>query len=125
MTLGSETRELETLIEELSVLAEGPLAKARVMPRQVYLSEEFLAREEEKIFHQEWLCAGREDDIPEVGDFITYQIGRQPIIVVRLSNQSIHAMANVCRRAGLSVRFTNLFSIWRDSWCNGIIGPCW
>jgi len=73
------------------------LAKARVMPRQVYLSEKFLAREEEKIFHQEWLCAGREDDIPEVGDFITYQIGRQPIIVVRLSNQSIHAMANVCR----------------------------
>jgi len=97
MTLGSETRELESLIEELSVLAKGPLAKARVMPRQVYLSEEFLAREEERIFHQEWLCAGREDDIPEVGDFITYQIGRQPIIVVRLSNQSIHAMANVCR----------------------------
>ena len=55
MTLGSQTRELESLIEELSVLAEVPLAKARVMPRQVYLSEEFLAREEEKIFHQEWL----------------------------------------------------------------------
>jgi len=50
MTLGSETRELESLIEELSVLAKGPLAKARVMPRQVYLSEEFLAREEERIF---------------------------------------------------------------------------
>jgi phenylpropionate dioxygenase-like ring-hydroxylating dioxygenase large terminal subunit len=97
MTLGSETSKLESLIEELSVLAEVPLAKARVMPRQVYLSEEFLAREEERIFHQEWLCAGREDDIPEVGDFITYQIGLQPIIVVRLSNQSIHAMANVCR----------------------------
>ena len=58
MTLGSETRELEALIEELSVLAEGPLAKARVMPRLVYLSEEFLAREEERIFLLEWLCAG-------------------------------------------------------------------
>ena len=97
MTLDSETRELDSLIEELSVLAKGPLAKARVMPRQVYLSEELLAREEERIFHKEWLCAGREDDIPEVGDFITYQIGRQPIIVVRLSDRSIHAMANVCR----------------------------
>ena len=97
MSLGSDTRELDSLIKELSVLAKGPLAKARVMPRQVYLSEELLAREEERIFHQEWLCAGRVDDIPEAGDFITYQIGRQPIVVVRLSNQSIHAMANVCR----------------------------
>ena len=44
MTLDSETRELESLIEELAVLAEGPLAKAHVMPRQVDLSEEFLAR---------------------------------------------------------------------------------
>ena len=66
MTMGSDTRDLNSLIGELSVLAEAPLAKARVMPRQVYLSEELLAREEERIFHKEWLCAGREDDIPEV-----------------------------------------------------------
>ena len=57
MTLGSETSELESLIEELSVLAKGPLAKARVMPRQVYLSEQFLAREEERIFHKEWFLS--------------------------------------------------------------------
>ena len=97
MTSGSDTRELDSLIEELSVLTKEPLATARVMPRKVYLSQEFLARKNERIFHQEWLCAGREDDIPEAGDFITYQIGQQPIIVVRLSNQSIHAMANVCQ----------------------------
>ena len=103
MTFGSEKGELNSLIEELSVVAKGPLTKARVMPRQVYLSEGFLAREEEKIFHQEWLCAGREDDIPEVGDFITYQIGRQPIIVVRLSDRSIHAMANVCRHRMMQI----------------------
>ena len=90
-------RPLDSLIEDLSVLAEKPLAEAFAMPREVYLSEEILVREEERIFHQEWLCAGREDDIPEVGDYITYEIGRQPVIIVRLTNGSIHAMANVCR----------------------------
>ena len=89
--------EVKSLIEELSLLAKRPLDSGRVMPKRVYLSEEFQAEEEKKIFSQEWVCAGREDDIANTGDFLTYQIGYQPIIVIRLADTSIHAMANVCR----------------------------
>ena len=97
MTTSPQTGELEPLIQELSRLAERPSQSGRGMPVGVYISDKFHDAEQKKIFNQEWLCVGREDEIPETGDFLTFKISAQPIIVVRLSNASIHAMANVCR----------------------------
>ena len=97
MNSHSDTGELKWLTQELSRLAAGSPQSGRAMPTGVYLSEEFHDLEQKKIFSQEWLCVGREDEIPEVGDFLTFRISTQPIIVIRLADASIHAMANVCR----------------------------
>ena len=91
------------LIDQLISLANKPIEKACVMPTGVYFSEKFFEMEQEHIFHKEWLCAGREDDIPSSGDFITYQIGRQPIVITRLEDRSVHAMANVCRHRMMQI----------------------
>ena len=66
------------------------------MPPEVYTSEEFLALEQEKIFSREWVCAGRSDTIPEPGDYLTYQIGDQPVFVMRTRDTGIRAFTNVC-----------------------------
>lgn len=87
---------LDIVLNSLRALAEKPLAEATGMPRDVYLSEELLALETKTIFEKEWLCAGRTDDIPNVGDYLTYDIGNQPIIVIRNKDSSIRAMSNVC-----------------------------
>ncbi|MCY3751893.1 MAG: aromatic ring-hydroxylating dioxygenase subunit alpha, partial [Gammaproteobacteria bacterium] len=52
---------------EASVL---PTNEACLLPREVYTSEEFFRFEKEAIFHREWLCAGRVDQVPNVGDYL-------------------------------------------------------
>lgn len=87
---------LDKVLASLHALAAKPLAEATAMPTDVYLSEELLALEQKNIFEKEWLCAGRTDDIPKAGDYLTYDIGDQPIIVIRNKNGSIRGMSNVC-----------------------------
>ncbi len=63
----------------------------------VYLSDELLRLEEERIFAKEWLCIGRAQEIPTAGDYLTYAIDDQPIVVMRGKDGAIHGFANVCR----------------------------
>lgn len=84
------------LLERLSALADKPMAEATAMPREIYLSEDILALEQEKIFSREWLCAGRVDDVAEVGDYMTYHIGDQPVVITRGKDDELHAFSNVC-----------------------------
>ncbi len=85
------------LLGRLSALAGKPLAEATAMPREIYLSEDILALEQEKIFNKEWLCAGRVDDVANAGDYVSYHIGDQPIMIIRGKDGVIRAFANVCR----------------------------
>ena len=89
--------ELKRLLKSLQSLAEKPLSKATAMPAQVYTSQEFHTLEQEKIFSKQWLCAGFAGDIPNVGDYLSYRIGDQPIVIIRQKDNSVAAFANVCR----------------------------
>lgn len=87
----------ETLLTSLEALAALPLEEATAMPPAVYTSTELLTLEEKNIFQQQWLCAGRADIIPTTGDYTTWQIGSQPIVLIRQKDQSVKAFANICR----------------------------
>lgn len=91
------TASAVNLLGRLAALAGKPLSEATAMPREIYLNEDILALEQEKIFNREWLCAGRIDDVPEAGDYKTFRIGDQPIMVIRGKDKKIRAFANVCR----------------------------
>src|SRR5215470_7640477 len=82
---------------ELRANVSVPFAEARAMPKSVYTSPEFLAKEQEHIFAREWLCAGRAEALPEPGDYMTMTIGGEPAIVLRDKDGQIRAMSNVCR----------------------------
>jgi phenylpropionate dioxygenase-like ring-hydroxylating dioxygenase large terminal subunit len=88
--------ELATLLKELGVLAQRPVAQATAMPKAVYTSEQFLALEQTRIFEKEWLCAGRTDALRKPGDYLTYAIGSQPVFVVRTEAGEVRAFSNVC-----------------------------
>ena len=44
--------------QELAQCVARPFEQARAMPRSVYMSEEFVARELSDIFAKEWICVG-------------------------------------------------------------------
>jgi phenylpropionate dioxygenase-like ring-hydroxylating dioxygenase large terminal subunit len=73
---------------------------AKTLPRQYYVSPEVLIQEFERIFTRRWLCVGREDRIPEPGDYFLQPVGSESIIVLRDRTGEVRAYYNVCRHRG-------------------------
>ncbi|WP_338549157.1 aromatic ring-hydroxylating oxygenase subunit alpha [Roseovarius phycicola] len=73
-----------------------PFEQARAMPPSVYTSEEFLEQELSHIFSQDWFCVGRASALCNPGDYVTLELAKQPIIVLRDAEGQLKAMSNVC-----------------------------
>ena len=82
---------------ELAANVAQPFDAARAMPKSVYTSGDFLAREVREIFRREWFCVGRADALREPGDYFATELAGQPIMVVRDAAGRLRAQANVCR----------------------------
>jgi Rieske 2Fe-2S family protein len=82
-----------------------PLLSARHMPGFVYESPEVYSLEKEKIFMRDWLCLGRVEEIPNPGDYMTFRIMDEPVIVVRNNERKLAAFANVCAHRGVEIAF--------------------
>ena len=65
-----------------------------------YLSPAFVRREVEEIWTKQWQVACREEDIPNVGDRINYDIVHQSYLIVRVSKTEIKAFYNSCPHRG-------------------------
>lgn len=85
------------LLEVLSERAALSVDQALTLPAGLYRSQDILELEISNIFNREWLCAGRADAIPASGDYLTFNIGVQPVVIIRQKDQSVRAFANVCR----------------------------
>ena len=65
-----------------------------------YTSEEVFAADMEAVFKTTWLFVGVEPDVPEPGDVMTVDIGRNSILIVRDDDMNVRAYHNVCRHRG-------------------------
>lgn len=74
---------------------------------QRYLSQEFHDLEMKHVWRKVWQMACREEEIPEVGDHILYEIGDDSIIVVRSAVDEIRGYYNVCLHRGRRLRVTD------------------
>ncbi|RXE47555.1 aromatic ring-hydroxylating oxygenase subunit alpha [Chromohalobacter israelensis] len=70
------------------------------LPQPFYNDPRVFALEMREIFEHEWLFVGMTCEIPAKGNYLTVQIGDNPIIVVRGDQGTIHAFHNVCRHRG-------------------------
>lgn len=83
-------------ITALQATAARPFEQATAMPPAVYTSEEVTRAELDRIFARDWICVGRAESLPKTGDYLTYQLAGQPVIVLRDAAGDIRAMSNVC-----------------------------
>lgn len=65
-----------------------------------YLSKEWAEQEADRLWAKVWQHACRLEEIPRVGDFVTYEILNDSIIVVRTTPDSVRAYHNVCLHRG-------------------------
>ena len=76
------------------------LAEPVVIGREAYVSRAYLEAEREKLWRHHWLQAGRVEDIPKPGDYITYDILDDSVIITRADDGGIRAFHNVCPHRG-------------------------
>jgi phenylpropionate dioxygenase-like ring-hydroxylating dioxygenase large terminal subunit len=71
-----------------------------ICPVEAYISPEYARAERDKLWRKVWLQAGRVEDIPEAGNYITYDILDDSVLIVRTAAGAIRAHHNVCTHRG-------------------------
>src|SRR5712691_8793046 len=68
-----------------------------------YTDPAFAQLEYEKLWSRVWQVAARLDEIPAAGDYTTYDIGDQSVLIVRVDADTIKAYHNVCPHRGTAL----------------------
>ena len=71
--------------------------------RSVYTDKKIFDLEIANIFGQAWVFIGHESQVPNPGDFFTTVIGKQPVVMVRHTDQNIYVVFNRCGHRGAIV----------------------
>ncbi|MGB0920019.1 MAG: aromatic ring-hydroxylating oxygenase subunit alpha [Alphaproteobacteria bacterium] len=69
-----------------------------------YTSQEFFNQEVEKMWPRVWQMAGREEEIPNVGDFMVYENVGRSFLIARQEDGSIRAFYNACLHRGRKLK---------------------
>jgi phenylpropionate dioxygenase-like ring-hydroxylating dioxygenase large terminal subunit len=65
-----------------------------------YVSPAYARAEADQLWAKVWQHACREEEIPNVGDYVTYEILDDSVIIVRSAPDTISAFHNVCMHRG-------------------------
>lgn len=94
-------------INEPSARADDPVvkiedaeSKRRTITPERYFSREWMEAEKQHLWRRVWNWACREEDLPEPGDYVKFDIAGESFIVTRLENNAITAFYNVCPHRG-------------------------
>lgn len=70
------------------------------IPRAPYISKEFLQGEKDRLWPKVWLPACRESEVAEKGQYVTFKMADDLILVVRGEDGVLRAFFNVCQHRG-------------------------
>ncbi|HEX3763513.1 MAG TPA: Rieske 2Fe-2S domain-containing protein [Kofleriaceae bacterium] len=71
--------------------------------RTVYTDQQIFDRELTQIFERIWVYCGHQSQVPQPGDYHAFQIGRQPMFMVRGKDGQIHVLHNRCPHRGVQL----------------------
>jgi phenylpropionate dioxygenase-like ring-hydroxylating dioxygenase large terminal subunit len=74
------------------------------IPVEPYISEEFARFERERMWPNVWLFAAREDEMPDPGDTVVFDINDKSFLLVRQADGSIRGFYNACLHRGRKLR---------------------
>jgi len=74
------------------------------IPRSDYVDPGVHELEKERLWPRVWQIACREEEIPNVGDYVNYEIIDDSILVVRSATGVVRAFHNVCSHRGRRLR---------------------
>jgi phenylpropionate dioxygenase-like ring-hydroxylating dioxygenase large terminal subunit len=81
-------------------IAEGIAPEPLMVGAEPYTSEAYAREEADKLWPKVWQHACRVEEIPNVGDYVTYDIMNDSILIVRSEPNKISGFYNVCAHRG-------------------------
>src|SRR5260221_9123574 len=88
----AELEQLLTTLREYRGLAD---TDCLTLPPAAYFSADLQHLELERIFRREWLCVGREEQVPKPGDYYTVDLIGEPVVVVRGEDGVVRALNTI------------------------------
>ena len=73
------------------------------LPSWTYKSKELLEIEKESLFFNHWQLICHQSDLSSVGDFLTFDLCNERILIIRDNENIIRAFYNLCRHRGSRV----------------------
>jgi Rieske 2Fe-2S family protein len=75
----------------------------RPLPGHFYTDPGIFEADLEHVFARQWFFAATEAEVPEPGDYVTLDIGRRSVMVIRDDDGVLRAFHNVCRHRGARI----------------------
>ncbi|MEL7446415.1 MAG: aromatic ring-hydroxylating dioxygenase subunit alpha [Pseudomonadota bacterium] len=98
--LNGDTRTPPDYLFEESTI-DMPTDPISVAP---YVSEEYAQLERERLWPNVWLFAAREDEMPEPGDTVVFEIAGKSFLLIRQKDGGVKAFYNACLHRGRKLR---------------------
>jgi choline monooxygenase len=83
--------------------ATAPLEKALTIPASWYTDQNLYQLELQSVFTNSWQMVCRADQLTSPGDYVTIEIGTEPVVIVKGTDDLIRSFFNVCRHHAAAV----------------------
>ena len=77
--------------------SSAPTPRGEALPTWAYANEELLELEYPHFFLESWQFVGHENELRKAGDFITLDLWRDSVVVIRGEDGGLRAFLNICR----------------------------
>jgi choline monooxygenase len=96
---------MESSIKQIidSYNPNASLSEASTIPASWYLDPGIMELERRTVFARSWQLVGRVEQVREPGQFITWEIGGEPLLIVRGDDGVLRGFFNVCRHHAAAV----------------------
>jgi len=102
--LATRVEHRRTARDQFRTPARGPLPTDLLQPEEVY-DQDLFDLEMLRVFARSWIWLGDTEDLREPGDYLTGQIGLQPVFVVRQADGSLKGFLNACRHRASPIAY--------------------
>jgi glycine betaine catabolism A len=94
----------QTLAPAFRKTAETFAAGAKTLAQQYFVSPEVFAGEQDRIFSNQWVLVGHQNQIAEPGDYFVTEVASESLIIIRDKGGEVQGFYNVCRHRGTRLR---------------------
>ena len=96
---------MDSSIENILALydQDAPLEMAYTIPAAWYVDERIARLENRQVFGSNWIAVGRTDQAATPGQFFTFDLAGEPLVIVRGTDNELRAFFNVCRHHAAAV----------------------